>query len=123
MKRLVFVALSIFLLTGFAAPASAQMKHDGAKASLQLFEAIVIGTTTLEPGEYRFQCRNIDGKDYLVVTSSNGKEVVRVPCKPENLEGKITQSDYRTVKRNDGTKALASVRIKGESVAHIVVND
>ena len=45
-----------------------------------------MGTTTLEVGDDKFQCLRIDGVDFLVVASADdGKEVARVPCKPEDL--------------------------------------
>jgi hypothetical protein len=74
------------------------------------------------PGEYKFQCRTFGDRTFLVVTKADtGKEVVRVPCVLEQLNGVVSESDFRTIAREDGKHTLVSVRIKGESVAHSVV--
>jgi hypothetical protein len=95
--------------------------YDSPKATINVDQDLVVGTTTLKPGEYRFQCRTIDGRTFLVVTLVKGdKEIARVPCEREQLNVAISESEFRTIRR-DGRHVLVSVRIKGESVAHIVV--
>ena len=80
-----------------------------------------MGTKTLESGDYYLQCRVIDGAHYLVATSVVGDvEAARVPCKPETLDKKVQESEFRTTRRTDGTQVLTSVRFKGETVAHTV---
>lgn len=126
MKRLIvsLCALALFVALPRAAAAQAH-EHEGnsPKADFHLSKALVVGTTTLEPGDYRFQCLFVDGKHVLVVTSDDGKEMARVPCEPEQLTSKVTLSDFRSINRPDGTVALTAVRIKGEKIAHrLVVN-
>ena len=92
------------------------------KAEFQISKSLVVGTTTLPPGTYTFQCVFADGRHFLVVTV-DGKELARVPCTPEQLSGKIGLSDFRSVTKPDGLQALTAVRIKGEWVAHRLVLD
>ena len=106
--------------------ALAQPPHamNSPKAELQLTEPLVVGSVTLKPGEYKFQCKKIGEQEFLVVTSADdGREVARVPCRPEELQKKIELSEFRSVPRPDGIHALTSLRIKGETVAHRVVTD
>jgi hypothetical protein len=126
MKKMMAV---LGLLTALLAPARAFAQapaphnhpYDSPKATINVERDLVVGTTTLKPGEYRFQCRTIDGRTFLVVTLANGgKEIARVPCEREQLNGAISESEFRTVIR-EGQQVLVSVRIKGESVAHTVV--
>jgi hypothetical protein len=122
MKTLIaaFALLAIVALPG----AAAAQHHAGksAKSDLRVSEPIVVGTTTLKPGDYTFQCVEIDGMHYLVVKEVEGKEVARVPCEPETLSAKISSSDFRSIVK-DGKRYLTAVRIKGETVAHRVATN
>jgi hypothetical protein len=91
-----------------------------AKTDLHLSQPLVVGTVTLTPGDYKLQCKLIDGNHFLVVTSDEGTEVTRVPCTPETLTKKADTTEYRTVTVPDGSRQLSSLRIKGESIAHRV---
>jgi hypothetical protein len=115
------------MLAAFAFPrfAAAQATHqeDSKVTELHLSEAMVVGNTTLKPGDYRFQCKHVDGEQFLVVTSDvDRKEVARVPCTAENLPEKVKVSEFRSRSVADGSKVLSSVRIKGETIAHRVLN-
>ena len=119
MKRLL-IACASFAVLLFPLRAVAQHHAaDGLKATLTVTKTLVVGTTILLPGNYKFQCRTFDGKTYLVVTSvETGKELARVPCVKEALDAKVTDSDFRSIVRDDGKRQLTSVRIKGEAVSH-----
>ena len=123
MKRFMFAVCSAVVLLALPASAIAQPAHvDSRKVDFYLSSAIVVGTTTVQPGEYKFQCRKIGDKEFLVITfADNGKEVARVPCRPEMLDKKVAVTEYRSTTRPDGTSALTAVRIKGEMIAHNVV--
>jgi len=124
MKRLVLVACASLAVLVFPLRADAQHAHaDSPKTTLTVTKSLVVGTTILQPGAYKFQCRTFDGRTFLVVTSvATGKELARVPCVEETLDAKVTDSDYRSLAREDGMRALLSVRIRGEAVAHRVVD-
>ena len=121
MKKLMatFAFLAVLALPALA---SAQTEHSAksARTDLRISRAMVVGTHTLKPGDYTFQCVEIDGRHYLVVKSIDDGEVARVPCEPETLSAKISMSDFRSVTREDGKTYLTAVRIKGETVAHRV---
>jgi hypothetical protein len=124
MKRLVFIACASLAVLVFPLRADAQDAHgDSPKTTLTVTKTLAVGTTILQPGAYKFQCRTFGGRTFLVVTSvDTGKELARVPCVRETLDAKVTDSDYRNMVRADGTRTLTRVRIKGESVAHRVVD-
>jgi hypothetical protein len=124
MKRLVFIACASLVVLVFPLRAEAQHAHaDSPKTTLTVTKSLVVGTTILQPGAYKFQCRTLDGRTFLVVTSvDTGKELARVPCVREALDAKVPDSDYRSLAREDGKRTLMSVRIKGEAVAHRVVD-
>jgi hypothetical protein len=122
MKRMIGAACGVLAMMAVPVLASAQTVHavNSKKADLHLSEPMVVGTQTLEPGDYVFQCQTIDGKEYLVVKSNEGDEVARVPCTPETLDKKVAISEFRMASR-DGKQYLTSVRIQGETIAHRVV--
>jgi hypothetical protein len=124
MKRLVFVACASLAVLVFPLRAEAQHAHaDSPKTTLTVTQSLVVGTTILQPGAYRFQCRTFDGRTFLVVTSvDTGKELARVRCIRETLDAKVPDSDFRSLGREDGKRTLMSVRIKGEAVAHRVLD-
>jgi len=98
----------------------AQTAHvSGGKTNLPLSSPLVVGSTTVQPGEYTIQCQTIDGKEYLVV-SAKGKEVAKVPCKSETVDSKVTESSVLTSSNADGSKKLVGLRIKGETSTHTV---
>jgi hypothetical protein len=121
MKRAIVTACAFLAMLALPVLALAQGVHaeKSGKTDLKVSRELIVGTTTLKPGEYRFQCIEIDGQHYLVVKSSDGDEVVRVPCEAEQLSAKIPISDFRSITR-DGKQYLTAVRIKGEMVAHRV---
>ena len=59
----------------------------------------------------------------VMVVDDDGREVARVPCRPEELQKKTEISEFRSVPRPDGIHALSAVRIKGETIAHRVVTN
>jgi hypothetical protein len=117
------VVLSVFSLPALVSAQGAHEYHaDSKKSEVHLSTSLLIGTATLQPGDYVFQCRIVDGKTYLVATSAVGEvEVGRVPCTPVALDKKVTESDFRTTRRADGVNVLTSVRFKGETVVHTIV--
>jgi hypothetical protein len=124
MKRLMLALCAPIALIAFPVLAAAQPVHaDSPKVTIVVAQELVVGTTILQPGDYKFQCRTFDGKTFLVVTSAaDGREITRVPCVREMLDGKVTDSEYRTLLRPDGKRTLTLVRIKGEAVAHRIVD-
>lgn len=119
------IACAVFAALALPRLAAAQASHhdDSPSTGLHLSDSLVVGTTTLKPGDYRFRCKTIDGVSVLVVTSEeDGKEVARVPCAAENLPEKVKVSEFRSRTAPDGKKKLSSVRIKGETIAHTVLN-
>jgi hypothetical protein len=115
------VACGVVAMLAFPAFASAQDTHAGPSktAEFHLSAAIVVGTTTLKPGDYKFQCLFIDGGHYMIVKSAeDGKEIVRVPCTPEELGRKNDTAEFRSTTRTDGTRDLTSVRFKNETISH-----
>ncbi len=106
--------------------ASAQPSHaaNSPKAEFQITEPLVVGSETLKPGDYKLQCKKIGDAEFLVVTTADdGREVARVPCRPEQLQKKTEILEFRSVPRPDGIHVLISVRIKGETVAHRVATN
>jgi hypothetical protein len=98
--------------------------YDSPKATISVEKDLVVGTTVLKTGEYKFQCRTFEGKTFLVVTDAQtGKELARVPCVREMLDAQVTDTQFRSVVRQDGTRVLISLRIRGEAFAHNLVVD
>lgn len=115
------VACGVVAMLAFPVFASAQDAHAGNSkaAEFHLSSALVVGTTTLKPGDYKFQCIFVDGGHYMVVKSmDDGKEVARVPCTPDDLGKKNNVTEFRSVTRADGGRDLSSVRFKNETISH-----
>lgn len=123
MKRLIGVVFGMLAALAIPVMASAQVVHSetSKKADLHLAATLIVGTQTLQPGDYRYQCLTMNGETVLVITSEDGEEVARVPCTPEQLAKKAEMSDIRTTTR-DGKVYLTAVRIQGELVLHRIVS-
>lgn len=128
MKRIIFGACLAAVVLVAPTRTMAQdhnmvVPADSPKATLTIEEPLAIGNTVIPAGEYKFQCRHFGNKDMLVVTKAeNNKEVARVPCKRQELQSKTTESQFN-VTTATGTRTLVSLRIKGETVEHVVVTD
>jgi len=121
MKRLSLILLILAALVALPRAVAAQTHPEkSATADLHVSQPLVVGAVTLTPGDYRLQCKQVDGHHYLVVTSNDGAEVTRVPCTPEALTKKADTTEFRTVTLPDGSRQLTSLRIKGEAIAHRV---
>jgi hypothetical protein len=126
MKSIVSMLCGVLASITFPVLASAQPAHaaNSPKAEFHLSQPLAVGSYALKPGDYKFQCKKINGQEFLVVTSADdGREVARVPCKPEELMKKVDVSEFRSVPRPDGGQALSAVRIRGEMLAHRVVTN
>lgn len=79
MKRLAFL-VSVLALIVFPLRAVAQHAHiDSPTTTMTVPQPLVVGTTILQPGDYKFRCRTFEGRTFLIVTSvRSGKEVARV---------------------------------------------
>jgi hypothetical protein len=124
MKHAALAAAVALTIVAFPNVAAAQADHhaNSKKTEIHLSTPLTVGTTTVKVGDYNFQCVRFGDKDFLVVTSvSDGKEVARVPCTPEELMNKAPVSDIRTVPDGAGGRVLSAVRIRGEKTAHRVV--
>jgi len=119
MKRIIVAACAVAAMAMPRMAAAQDHAEKSKKAELHVSREVVVGTTALKPGDYRFQCKMIDGKHYLVVETADGEAITKVECEPETLAGKIELSEFRSVTR-DGKQYLTAVRIKGETVGHRV---
>ena len=127
MKKMIaaftLVAASVLPVRAIAQTAH-EHPYDSPKATISVEKDLVVGTTVLKTGEYKFQCRTFEGKTFLVVTDAHtGKELARVPCVRETLDAQVSDTQFRSVVRQDGAHVLVSVRIKGEAFAHNLVVD
>ena len=124
MKSVLLGAIGVLVIVSAPGRALAQGAHPHrAKADLTIASPLFVGATLVKPGDYKVQCVEIQGQDFLVMTSvATGKEIARVPCKPESLRDKAAETTFVSVVGQDGTRSLRSVRIKGETVAHAVVD-
>ncbi len=128
MKKLIAAAalVAVFILPARAFAQATPHDHavDSPKVLIVVTQPLIVGMSILQPGDYKFQCRNFGGRTFLVVTlAETGKEIMRVPCVRETLENAVSETQFSSLVREDGRRELTSVRIKGESVAHRVVTD
>jgi hypothetical protein len=124
MKRLTLVACAVAAILALPIGAVAQPAHaDSPRVTLALTQTIVVGTVVLQPGDYKFQCRTLGGKTFLIITSvENNKEIARVPCVRDMLDAQVTDSEFRSIAGPAGMRQMTSVRIKGEAVSHRIVD-
>lgn len=121
MTRILSIAFALAAFTAVPARAGDQPSHAiSPEADFHLSHELLVGTTTLTPGEYKFQCVMFGNKEFLVVTNDEGREVARVPCRPEELQAKVELSDFRYMRNQAGVATLTAVRIRGEKIAHVV---
>lgn len=118
------VACGVVAALAFPVVASAQVEHIGNSktAEFHLSQPLVVGTSTLQPGDYKFQCVFINGSHYMIVKSvEDGKEVARVPCTPQELGSTVDVSEFRSITRVNGSRELSGVSFKGETISHRIV--
>jgi hypothetical protein len=123
MRSLIFaVCAAVVVLFPLRAAAQDPLHVDSPRVTIVVNDPTLVGDTMLKPGQYRFQCRHVDGKTFLVISQAeSGKEIFRVPCAQESVNGKIVNTELRALVQPDGTRVLQSVRIKGETIAHRVI--
>jgi hypothetical protein len=122
-RIVVFVCAFVALVAVNARAADPNMHPKSPKVEFNTSTTLAVGTSTLKPGTYKFQCVTIGDADFLVVTNEDGKEVARVPCRPEELTARNDMSDYRFTRRPDGMAELTGVRFRGEKVTHRVITN
>ena len=123
MRSLLFaVCAASVVLFPLRAAAQDPLHADSPRVTMTVSNPTLVGTTMLKPGAYRFQCRHFDGKTFLVISQAeSGKEILRVPCDQESLDVKVAESELRAIVNPNGTRVLQTVRIKGETIAHRIV--
>ncbi len=120
MKRFITFVAGVIALSALPALAADKAQSDVHKSVLKVSDTLVVGDKTLKPGDYKFECRMIDGQEIMTIRDQKDVEVARVPCKAVDLGKKVDVSEFRTRNMPDKTKQLIDVRIKGETIAHTV---
>jgi len=120
MKRLLIVVVSSLAIFLPSIVSAQTPQGDSKKVTMNVSDTFVVGNTTVKPGEYKFQCRLINGQDYLVVTAADGKEIARVPCTPEMLKAPADSNQILS-RKGDGVIVVTAVRFKGEAMGHRLV--
>ncbi len=121
MKRVIGLFFGLIAISVLPAAAADQVQSDEVhKAKLTVAAPTVVGDKTLKPGEYKFECRMVDGKHMMFFIDDKGAEAAKAPCAPTTIDSKVATTEYRTRNAADGTKTLLSVRIKNETIAHTV---
>jgi len=106
MKTLYFAAvLSLTCLLGFGGSAFAAREK---AHSVEIFDAVHIGTTELKPGNYKVEWQG-SGPAVEVTFLRNGKTVVTVPGTLKTNDDQVTQDSIRTEATGTGTSILKEI--------------
>ena len=119
MRRTLVAVCASVALVALPSAGWTQVTHSGnsSKTNLHVSTALVVGDRTLKPGDYTFECVEIDGKHFLVVKSIEDGEITRVPCEPEALTAKVPISDFRTIWMAGSTWRPYGSRVKTSRTA------
>jgi hypothetical protein len=120
MRSLMFAVCTAFVLL-FPLRAAAQdpLHADSPRVTITVNNPMLVGNAVLKPGDYLFQCREFDGKTFLVISQvESKKEILRIPCEKESLDARNVNSELRAIVNANGTRVLQSIRIKGETIGH-----
>jgi len=119
MNRVTKVA-SLLLLLAVALGVSAS---DAANADvgkswwLHLNHATHVGTTALQPGDYRVQHVK-DGEQHFLVFKSGSKEVARASCSTEQLPKKSDRTAVLESTNANGDYVLKAIAFGGDQFQH-----
>jgi len=106
MKNLYFTAvLSLTFLLGFGG--SAHAARDNAR-SVEIFDAVQIGTTELKPGHYKVEWQGT-GPAVEVSFLRNGKTVVTAPGTLKTNDDQVTQDSILTQATGTGSSTLKEI--------------
>ncbi len=105
----------------------------GENGDVELTAVTSIGPVTLQPGHYRLQYHEQDGRHYLIVKVrkeerragrdygiGSGTEVARVACMLVPLGQKSSDTRLFLKADPDGTSRVTQIRIQGEAAGHII---
>lgn len=121
MKRAIVFLIGVLASSSLPLMAGEQAAaNEVHKATVTVATPLTVGTQTIKAGEYKFECRLVDGQHVMAFLDSKGNEVAKAPCVQQPLDQKITTTEYRARNNPDGSKSLTAVRIKGETIAHTV---
>lgn len=106
MKNSYFTAvLSLTFLLGFGG--SAHAARDNAR-SVEIFDAVQIGTTELKPGHYKVEWQGT-GPAVEVSFLRNGKTVVTAPGTLKTNDDQVTQDSILTQATGTGSSTLKEI--------------
>lgn len=135
-RMAVGVLAALALMPGLA-PAQGKAFSLGKNGDVELTTAASIGSTTLPPGQYRFQYVEEDGRHDLAVRMrpeersyggrrygvGPGTEVARIPCLLMPRGQKIRQTSLVLKTEPDGTTRITEIRIRGEAASHVIARE
>lgn len=123
---------AVVLIPALASPQGKALAL-GKNGDFELTAVASIGPTTLQPGHYRLQYSEQDGRHYLIVKArkeerrggrrygvGSGTEVARVDCVLIPLGQKSSDTRLFVKTDPDGTSRITQVRIQGEAAAHVI---
>ena len=76
-------AVTVLAVFALAPIVSAQETHLTSKTEWTSSTPVVVGTTTLGPGRYRFECKWIEGQHVMVVTQKGSRLSVQPVTREE----------------------------------------
>jgi|ERR1700687_722727 len=120
MNKSYFTAvLSLSCLLGFGG--SAYAARDNAR-SVEIFDAVQIGTTELTPGSYKVEWQGT-GPAVQVSFLRNGKTVVTVPGTLKTNDNQVTQAAIVTEATGAGTSTLKEIDFRHQKEALVFDQD
>lgn len=132
-KKMLIACISLFVLSVFALPSSAQEQvlKAGKKGEVHFTSSVRVGDVLLKRGMYQVQ-HTVEGENHVIVFKEVsmpagykmggtwvGKEVARLNCKVEATDKSVSNTKVYLRTNASGEKEIEKIQVAGEKVFHI----
>ena len=116
MRKLLLLTASIVFVSAVVAAQHLNTTEVAVKGNLTVVADVMVGTSVLKAGDYRYAC----DREHITFTSKvTDKPVLTVPCKGRELTSPSDQTTMYVTTDASGKKVVSKLLLKGSNIEHV----
>jgi len=116
MRKFLLITASLVFVSAIVAAQHVNMSETPAKGNLTVASDVMLGTSVLKAGDYRFSC---DRENITFSNQATGKTELKVPCKGHEMQTPAAETVMHVTTDASGKKVVTKLLLKGSNVEHV----
>ena len=116
MRKFLLITAVLVFVSAIVAAQHVNMSETPAKGNLTVVSDVMLGTTVLKAGDYRFSC---DRESITFANQATGKTAVKVPCQGREMTTPAAETVMHVATDASGKKIVTKLLLKGSNIEHV----